>query len=275
MSSKDNFGDRMKVYERLETDKKFMQGLPIYVRLDGRGFSKFTQGLERPFCASFTEAMQETTKNLVEEFDCKVGYTQSDEISLVIYDSDHNKEIMFGGKIQKLVSALAAHATVVFYQQALRLFPTHTQSKINPPRFDCRAFQLPSEIEVTNAVLWREQDATKNSVSMLAHHHFDHQALQGKSTKEMIRLLEIIEVDWATCPIAFKRGTYFQKKEVVVYLTREELEAIPVKFRPSGGNGVTRNRILEVAMPPLGRVANRTEVLIHGDKPLLIEEHEE
>lgn len=273
MSSKDNFGDRMKVYERLETDKKFMKGLPIYIRLDGRGFSKFTKGLERPFCAAFTEAMQETTKSLVEAFNCKVGYTQSDEISLIIYNADHNKEVIFGGKIQKLVSALAAHATVVFYQQALRLFPTHTQSKTNPPRFDCRAFQLPSEVEAANAVLWREQDATKNSVSMLAHHHFEHGDLQSKNTKEMIRLLEIVEVDWSACPTAFKRGTYFQKKEVVVYLTREELEAIPTRFRPSWSNSVTHNRILEVTMPPMGSVANRTEVLIHGIKPILIKEN--
>lgn len=44
----ETFGDRMKTYESIETGRKFIPLLPVYARIDGRCFSKFTRDMDRP-----------------------------------------------------------------------------------------------------------------------------------------------------------------------------------------------------------------------------------
>ena len=85
MSSTDktSLGDRMKSYESLSTSRKAFKGQPLVVRLDGKSFHTFTKGLARPFDQRLSSLMVETTKALVDRFQAKVGYTQSDEITLV------------------------------------------------------------------------------------------------------------------------------------------------------------------------------------------------
>lgn len=75
MRGQDNFGDRMKTYERIETGQKFLPLAPIYARLDGRSFSNFTRGMDRPFDRRFSEVVQEVTRYLVKETGATLGYT--------------------------------------------------------------------------------------------------------------------------------------------------------------------------------------------------------
>ena len=112
--SNDDFGDRMKTLEQMEAGRKCLPLLPVIARLDGRGFSKFTAGLPRPFDTRLSNLMQETTKHLVEHTAAKCGYTQSDEITLAWYSDSYDCQIFFDGKIQKMVSTLAAIASVKF-----------------------------------------------------------------------------------------------------------------------------------------------------------------
>jgi hypothetical protein len=51
MVSKDSLGDRMKAYESLEADHLIDAEVPLVVRLDGRAFSTFTRGMNKPFDA--------------------------------------------------------------------------------------------------------------------------------------------------------------------------------------------------------------------------------
>jgi tRNA(His) 5'-end guanylyltransferase len=265
MSSKDNFGDRMKMYERLETDQKFMPRLPVYVRLDGRGFSKFTKGMERPYDARMSSIMCQVTHDLVDTFSADVGYTQSDEISLLFKGTDTNEQFMFGAKKQKLISTLAAYASARFAVLAEKEFPEKFVGNY-VPTFDCRIFQLPDEVEAVNAVIWREQDATKNSVSMAAHHYFSHNELQGKSATVMQGMLQTLKgVNWNDYPAFFKRGSYFMRKPIMVELSEEELEKIPAKHRPSGK--VLRKRVMPLELPPMSRVKNKVDVLLYGEDP--------
>ena len=94
--SNDELGDRMKFYEGFETSRRFLPGLPLYARIDGRGFSKFTHGMNRPYDQRMIDAMVATTRILVEKTHATVGYCQSDEISLVWINDRHN---WFDGKI--------------------------------------------------------------------------------------------------------------------------------------------------------------------------------
>src|SRR3569832_1982692 len=97
----DDFGDRMKAYEAVETARKLDPLLPIYARIDGRAFSTFTRGMERPFDLRMTGAMVETTKHLVHATHARIGYVQSDEISLVWLAEGPNSDTLFSGKVQK------------------------------------------------------------------------------------------------------------------------------------------------------------------------------
>lgn len=206
----DSIGDRMKTYERIETEQRFCPGNILHVRMDGKGFSKYTADLDRPFDIRLTRLMQETTAYLVKKFNALVGYTQSDEISLLIphtYDSP----MMFDGKKQKLVSSTAAMATAYFNVNSHRLLPEKF-GKGDPPQFDSRIFVLPNESEAINSILWREFDATKNSISMLARHYFSHAEVQnhnGAVLKDMLKTKK--NVIWEDQPNSFKYGSYIKR----------------------------------------------------------------
>lgn len=228
MSSKkqlDALGDRMKLFERLETEHRLIPNLPIYVRLDGRGFSNFTRKMKRPYDSKMSTLMLETTKYLVSEFQANIGYVQSDEISLVITNNYENPCI-FEGKVQKLVSTLAASASAFFISKFQEVFgKPYTEYSKRIPTFDCRIFNLPSESEAANAILWRYLDAKKNSVQMLAQSLFSHKELQGLHTSKLLdKMLVEKNVDWNTYPEYFKTGSFAQRTLYTVDIPKEHLK---------------------------------------------------
>lgn len=212
MSKKmDALGDRLKSYERMETESKFLPTLPVYARIDGRCFSKFTRGMERPYDSKMSWIMQETTKYLVEQTGALTGYTQSDEISLIWYSDDPKSEIFFCRKKQKMTSILSAIATAKFVQLALENFPDKCLK--NLPTFDARVFQVPSKMEGMNCFLWRVQDAVKNSVTMAAGTVYSHKELMNKNGAEKLDMLMEKGVNWNNYPKFFKEGSFFKREE--------------------------------------------------------------
>lgn len=263
---KDDFGNRMKTYEAAETQRKFMPLLPVYARIDGRGFSRFTQGMTRPYDVNMSRVMVETTKYLVEETHARIGYTQSDEINLIWLQDRYDSEMFFCGKIQKLCSVLAGMATAKFnhlcndsalQDRARRMLPT----------FDCRVFQLPNPTEGANAFLWREKDATKNAISMAARSFYSHKALHGKSSSEMQEMIFQSGQNFNDYPSFFKRGTFVRRIVEERAFTAEELSTIPKTYRPLEGSLVTRSRIVEIDMPMFTKVLNREDVIFYGAEP--------
>jgi tRNA(His) 5'-end guanylyltransferase len=223
-------GDKHKKYEAA-TETFLMPGLPIVARLDGRGFSKFTRGLQRPFDQQFVECMSEVTKQLVKEFHADVGYTQSDEITIAFSNQDLDNESLFSGRVQKLVSIFAATASVHLNKQIWRL-PAKQQSM--SPIFDCRVYQYPNLQLAAESCLWREMDATRNSLTMATQHYYSHRECHGAGFSRKHDMLHEKGVNWNNYPRHFKRGTYFAVNSVERVLTPEELAKIPEKFRPTG-----------------------------------------
>jgi len=250
----DNLGDRMKGYEQAEGGRSFLPGLPIVVRIDGKCFSSWTRHCERPFDAGLHRLMVLTTKELVHETGAVIGYTQSDEISLVLYGATPKTEVYFCGKIQKLVSVLASIATAEFNNLA-RLAALNRTAGL--ALFDCRAWVVPSKAEAANALLWRELDAAKNSVSMAAHHYYSHRELMNKRGHEMQEMLHAKGVNWNDYPAAFKRGTFVRRITEERPLTQDELMKIITAHRPAEGGLVTRSRVVELEMPKLRRCPGR------------------
>ena len=115
-SKTDELGNRMKEYEASGTSHKLDVSLPICARIDGRSFSKFTSGCERPFDSRVSGAMRATCAYLVEQTHALIGYVQSDEISLV-FQANEGGSVLFDGKSHKLNSVLASMAAVKFYDE--------------------------------------------------------------------------------------------------------------------------------------------------------------
>jgi tRNA(His) 5'-end guanylyltransferase len=260
-----SLGDRMKAYERRETGRTFLPMLPVYARIDGRTFSRFTEGMERPFDPDFVEAMVRTTEALVEHSHARIGYAQSDEISLLWLADDAKSEIFFKGKIQKMASVLAAYATAAFTRALLDGPLAEFASRL--PHFDARVFQLPSQSEAANVMLWRELDATKNAVSMAARHHYSHDELDGRTSGELQELLFRKGVNFNDYPAAFKRGTFVRREGTLRELSQDELSGIAPEHRPAPGHRVRRSSIERLDMPRFASVVNREAVLFDGAAP--------
>lgn len=229
---KDSLGDLLKDQERLEAGRKADPYLPLMARIDGKCFSKFTKGLERPFDPRFVKLMVETTKHLVEESEALLGYCQSDEITLFWNNNkaEHsNREYWFGGKFQKLTSVLAGTASSFFSAN----LPHHLPEKVGKyPVFDARVWNVPDMEHVYKNFLWRWKDAQKNSVSMYARHFFSHKSLQGKTSTEMRELLRTLDKPWEDLPVFFREGTYVRRESILVDPSDESLRSIPEEYRP-------------------------------------------
>ena len=268
--SGDNLGDRLKEkYEDPETSRKFLTMLPVYARIDGRGFSKFTKGMERPYDERMINAMVATTKYLVDQTNAILGFAQSDEISLLWYYPGYKSEMMFDRKIQKITSVLAGMATAAFHISLRDNFPENYRAlQEKMPHFDARAFSLPNLDEAANAILWRTIDASKNSVSMAAHHYFSHKSLQGVNSADMQeRLFQEVGINYNDHPSRFKQGTFVRKITTERSLTEEERIRIPVDKRPEPGMTFVRSSVEEIEVPVFSRVINRVGFIFNNEQP--------
>ena len=261
---KDSLGDRMKHYELLN-QRFLIPRLPVVCRLDGRSFHTFTKGLSRPYDPGFQKIMVQTAKKLVEESNAAIAYMQSDEITLTWWNTSPDSSPYFDGRVDKINSVLASMASVMFNS----LIPVHLPEKLGRmPVFDCRTWNVPTPDEACNAILWREIDATKNSVSMAAQSMFSHKELQGKKRHEMMDMMMSKGVNWNDYPAAFKRGTYLRREVVEIPFTDAQ-KARMVAGTDENKSFYTRAHIVELEMPPITKVVNRVCVIFNGAEPLI------
>jgi tRNA(His) guanylyltransferase len=244
-----------------------MPGLPVIVRLDGRAFHTFTKGMTRPFYEPMSRAMIETARYLVAESNANFAYTQSDEITLVYWNEDPSAERAHAGRIQKLVSLLAAMATAKFNQEVVLRMPERARKL---PIFDARVFNLPSLDEMVNCVLWRTWDCEKNSLTMAASAYYSHKALHGQNGPAKHELLHAKGVNWADYPAFFKNGTFLRREsaERALALAPATLAKIPAAYRR---DKVIRTSVVEVDMPRFSSLANPLGVLLYKEAPRLHE----
>jgi tRNA(His) 5'-end guanylyltransferase len=259
----DSLGDVMKSFERVETDRAAAPGEIVIVRIDGASFSRFTSHLEKPFDERLHRAMIEASRKVVEDFKCRIGYTQSDEATFVLWEPEGT--LPFGGKFQKIATRFATKFATAFLLQALKLFPEAVEEQV--PEFDGRSHSLPTPEYGAKNVFWRETDARKNAVSMLAQAEFSQSVLQGRSSQEMKEMLAGKGIDFHAQPEAFRRGTFLRRMVVERELEPERLARIPEDRRPKGP--VRRSVVAEVPLPHLTFVENLTEVIILGEEPIV------
>lgn len=228
---KDDFGDRMKDYERAG-ERYLTKRTPVILRLDGCHFHSFTKGFRKPFDYIFLQSMRETTQYLCENIQGAVlGYTQSDEITIVLIDYKHlNTSAWFDNRQNKIESVAASMCTMAFNKffaknamdciqkcevlksspwkdhYAQRLCEAYKTAIEKGAIFDCRAFNIPKE-EVTNNFYWRQSDAIRNSVRSVGYANYSSKALMNKNCYETKEMLKEKNVDWDEFPVCLQRGT--------------------------------------------------------------------
>lgn len=220
----DKIGDRMKSFYEDRSKTFLTRRMPVIIRIDGKAFHTFTKGFEKPFDEVLNKAMQETMKYLCENIQgCVLGYTQSDEITLILIDYQTlTTEAWFNYNVQKMCSITASMATLVFNRFFhaehikwvavtkmnsinYRIQSAHNTSIEKGAMFDARCFNIPKE-EVANCLIWRQQDATRNSIFSAGQKYFSHKELQNKNSKEIQEMLFQKGINWNDYPITFKRG---------------------------------------------------------------------
>jgi len=204
---KDDLGDRMKDYEGKTRYFLPRRGYTL-IRLDGKAFHTYTRGFERPFDDSLIDAMNETTQYLCKNIQgCVLGYVQSDEITLILTDfAKVNSDAWFQGNIQKIASISASMATGKFLE-ARRLKASDTRMAA----FDARVWFLADPFEVENTLVWRQQDATRNSIQLVAQSLYSHKELHQKNTSELQELIFQKGINWNDFPTGKKRGRVVKK----------------------------------------------------------------
>lgn len=227
--------------------------VPVIIRLDGKAFHSFTKGFQKPFDEVLIKTMQETAKYLCKNImGCKLAYTQSDEISLLLEDYERAEtQPWFENNLQKIVSVSASMATMAFnkffhenridylddknsvdwipcgYGKHFALMQIEWQNKKYEAAesagamFDARAFIIPKE-EVCNYFIWRQQDASHNSIQMVAQSLFSHKQLQNKNCDQLQEMMfQEHNINWNDYPTAFKRGS-------ACYRVCEEAEVVNI-----------------------------------------------
>lgn len=272
----DELGDRMKMYESA-TETTVMRGVPILARLDGRAFHTFCRGLKKPYDKGFCDLMISTAKFLAQEFDADLVYTQSDEITLFWRNECVEQEKrFFGGRIQKMCSTIAATASVEFNAHLAEFLPSEKTKMA--PTFDCRVWVVPNLKEAKNVFLWREIDASKNSIASAGQAYFSHKELYCLNSKQIQdKLWKEKQINWNDYPAFFKRGTYIARRLVGKPLTIEELEKLPPKHnaRKDPSKLVVRRVFVELDIPRLGSLSNAEDVLFQGAEPIIRERGEQ
>lgn len=244
MPVNDMLGKRMKEFYEQVPKTRLMRRCPVIIRIDGKSFHSYARNFARPFDDILISAMQNTMKYLCENIQgCVLGYTQSDEITLVLVDYQNlNSDAWFDYEVQKMCSIAASMATMAFnkaieeatdlafnqefHDLGLDTTPVSDEedvyndelegleekydkyySKAGKAMFDARCFNIPKE-EVTNCIYWRQLDATRNSIQMVGQANFSHKELHGKSCNQIQdMLMEQKNVNWNDYPTYQKRGS--------------------------------------------------------------------
>jgi tRNA(His) 5'-end guanylyltransferase len=224
----DSLGDRMKKQYEIRSQSFLPRRTYAIIRLDGCHFHSYTRDLQRPYDKGLMDDMNETAKFLCENIQgCAFAYVQSDEISLLLTDfADITTEAWFDGNVQKITSISAAMAAAKFNElRLMRLFPVDSsgmrerhisQADVIHQKlafFDSRVFTIPDPVEVENYFIWRQQDATRNSIQMVAQSKFSQKELQNKSTNVLQEMLwSKHQINWNNYNAGFKRGRIIAKR---------------------------------------------------------------
>lgn len=219
----DELGSRIKSYYENPARVLLPRKTWVIIRVDGKGFHTFSRELERPYSRELADGMDAAAVFVSGQMaGCAFGYGQSDEYSFLMTDFGRDESRMwFDGSVQKIASVTASLFTAGFHR---------SYASPGYAAFDARVFAIPNRRDVERYFLWRQADATRNSLNMLASAHYSHAELLGKSSAEKHDLLHSKGENWAKWPADFKRGRVVRADAGGFVVDRE----IPIFTREPG-----------------------------------------
>lgn len=209
MSKKDSLGDRMKRYEACAHYQLPMR-VPKLIRIDGKAFHTYLGGLKGGYHKEVIDAMIKGAIEVMTEIGgmARFAYIQSDECTIALNDAlTLDMEPWFNNQIQKMVSVSASLFANGFNYQ-------YQHSRDLLAAFDARVFIVPNEMEVVNNLIWRQQDAARNSVNTYARTLYSHAELQNKNNSQMQDMMHEKGLNWNDCPTWTKRGVVVSREGV-------------------------------------------------------------
>lgn len=239
-------GDDMKEIER-ETETYIPRHKPYIARLDGRSFSRFTKRhFEKPFDVKFNDIMVDLTKDLVREFNAVTGYTQSDEISLLLVPKVSkdgiNLDYDFKGRVQKTMSVMAGFASTRFLVHCIRngIVSAEDISEWDA-HFDSRALPIGETDLILSYFRWRQMDCVRNCTSSFARKYFSTSELHKKHTGNILDMLKDKNIDMGEeLDVKTKFGTYIKTVSVDREFTHQGRDII-CKRRETELYNITKN----------------------------------
>jgi len=213
--SRDDLGCRMK--EQYEDRTRFFVPRRTWtiVRVDGKAFHTLTRNCARPYDEKLMDVMRDTAIEMVKEMQgANLAYVQSDEISILLTDfAKETTSAWFDGNIQKISSVSASMATAFFNEKA----GDESEALFDDVAFfDGRCFTIPDPIEVENYFIWRQVDATRNSIQMAAQAIFSHKELLNKNNADMQEMLFQKGINWNDYSSRCKRGQVIVKVPCII-----------------------------------------------------------
>lgn len=144
----------------------------IIVRVDGRGFSKLTDDLEKPFSDVFGTSLWMTMLRLVNTMGAVYAHTHSDEISLLLPQSTG----VFGRRYEKLSSVAAGEASAKF----TTVFGVSGA-------FDGRVCECETLSQVQDYFQWRLEDSTRNWKNSVLYWHFRNRGFLPRAANRLLK----------------------------------------------------------------------------------------
>lgn len=240
--SKDPLGERMKSQYEVRSRQLLPRRTYTIIRLDGKAFHTYTRGLKKPFDGDLIDDMDNAVVNILPEIQgAQFAYVQSDEISILLTDfAKENTDAWFDGNVQKMVSVSASLMTAEFNLLRIKRQMNSAEESRKQleslvgvgnaccqryPKelayFDSRVFTIPDRVEVMNYFIWRNNDAARNSISMVAQSLYSHKELHGKSSIDKQEMLFQKGINWNSYIKSLKNGRLIVREEY----RREEYRA--------------------------------------------------
>ena len=225
---------------------------PVIMRLDGRAFSKYTKGLDKPFDIDLSEVFQWVAYELKGQLDnVKFIYSQSDEISILMTDwTNENTEAWFKYRVQKMVSVASSITSALFNSKVEDVINKYVDrvADIDEARFkvtdeltrdekkyfvwkgkqykavfDCRVFNVELE-DVVPYFIYRQKDAMRNSIQTLAQVYFSPNELKNKNQSDMKQMiLERTGIVYDDLPNLQKVGFTIYKNDYNEWILDKEI----------------------------------------------------
>lgn len=210
--SKDNLGDRMKTFYEDAYRINLPKRMPVILRVDGSHFHTYTAKCKKPIDEGLIRCMNDTALELCKQIQgAQISYVQSDEISILLNNyKTIDTQSWFENNIQKMVSISGAIASSTFTINSYKIWNASVLSppgveNLKPAYFDSRCFVLPKE-EVNNYFVFRQQDATRNSVQMLASSLYSHKECNNKNNLHLKEMCLSKNINWNDLPTYQKHG---------------------------------------------------------------------